>query len=146
MNALLVKSESRVARDSSLEQSGKLVRVNRDLASRVQVEVLPCIHGMINSSYSVIRSETDRLALKAAHSQLNSQDIRSFERLTASLVRLANLELNVKDQSDLDMESDETIRKLAKAAMGRDPAMQPLREDESDGEPESSPDQDKTGG
>ena len=120
MNALLVKNEFKSSRDDALVHSGQVgLSVNRELIGRgkVTVERLPCIHQMLNCSYEVIRAETARLATKANLAQLNSQDIKAFERLTASLVRLANLELAVKDQSSLDMESDETIETLVEEAM-----------------------------
>ena len=117
---LLIKNEVDLAQQQALLETGKMVTVNADLESRVVVETLPSIHGMINNSYAVISAETDRLAGRARVRGLDANEVRTFERLTASLVRLATLELNIKEQAELDVMSDEKIKEMALAALEKE--------------------------
>lgn len=83
--------------------------VNDNLKS-VDVVFLPSVHRMVNNSYAVIESEVRRL-LRASNlgGGLDKSQTAQFERYVSSLVRLANLERSVRDDSEVEAMSDEEL-------------------------------------
>ena len=118
-SGLIVKSEVNLAEEQSLSSTGRSIMMNKALDEKLDVTLLPSVHNMLNSSYSVIANEVQRLDLRSRREQLSQQEIRSFERLTASLVRLASLEMNIREQGELEVMSDDKIMELADQAMRR---------------------------
>jgi hypothetical protein len=118
-SGLIVKSEVNLAEEQSLSSTGQSIMMNKALDEKLDVTLLPSVHNMLNSSYSVIANEVQRLDLRSRREQLSQQEIRSFERLTASLVRLASLEMNIREQGELEVMSDDKIMELADQAMRR---------------------------
>jgi|TARA_R100000656_G_scaffold11962_1_gene12602 hypothetical protein len=102
----------------SLEIEAKEVEINQDL-NQVEISLLPSLHSMMSSSYSIIDEELHRLRGKAKTRGLDTADGKSFALLTNSLVKLANLEMNIREQSELETLDDEKIHTLAAEVLAK---------------------------
>lgn len=97
---------------ASLLAEADSMEVNAQLSS-VDVSFLPSVHRMVNSAYSVIDVELRRLLREANRGTggLDKSETGQFERYTSSLVRLVNLERQVKDDSEVEAMGDEELTK-----------------------------------
>ena len=102
----------------SLELEGKEVEINKEI-SKVEVSLLPSLHSMMSSSYSIIDEELHRLRGRAKVRGLDALDGKNFALLTNSLGKLANLEMNIRDQSELETLDDEKIHALAAEVLAK---------------------------
>ena len=102
----------------ALEVEGKEVEINKEL-SRVEVSLLPSLHSMMKSGYSIIDEELHRLKGKAKTRGLDAADSKNFSMLTNSLVKLANLEMNIREQNELETMEDEKIHALAAEVLAK---------------------------
>ena len=116
---LITRREASLDEEDLMEKVGQLVEVNTEMERKADITMLPSIHNMVNSSYSVISNEIGRLNLRSRNVPLSATEVRNFEKLTSSLVKLAQLEMNVREESSLEMESDEKILELVDKATER---------------------------
>jgi len=108
----------RMEESQSLEIEAKAVEINQEL-TQVEISLLPSLHSMMSSSYSIIDEELHRLRGKAKTRGLDTADGKSFALLTNSLVKLANLEMNIREQSELETLDDEKIHTLAAEVLAK---------------------------
>ena len=108
----------RMEESQSLEIEAKEVEINQEL-TQVEISLLPSLHSMMSSSYSIIDEELHRLRGKAKTRGLDTADGKSFALLTNSLVKLANLEMNIREQSELETLDDEKIHTLAAEVLAK---------------------------
>ena len=108
----------RLEEEQSLEIEAKEVEINKEL-SRVEISLLPSLHSMMSSGYSIIDEELHRLKGKAKTRGLDAADGKNFALLTNSLVKLANLEMNIREQSELETLDDEKIHTLAAEVLAK---------------------------
>lgn len=108
----------RLEEEQSLEVEAKEVEINKEL-SRVEISLLPSLHSMMSSGYSIIDEELHRLKGKAKTRGLDAADGKNFALLTNSLVKLANLEMNIREQSELETLDDEKIHTLAAEVLAK---------------------------
>ena len=104
--------------EQSLEIEAKEVEINKEL-SKVEISLLPSLHSMMSSGYSIIDEELHRLKGKAKTRGLDAADGKNFALLTNSLVKLANLEMNIREQSELETLDDEKIHTLAAEVLAK---------------------------
>tara|TARA_Y100001951_G_scaffold99314_1_gene101162 strand:- start:548 stop:946 length:399 start_codon:yes stop_codon:yes gene_type:complete len=107
-----------IEESTSLEIEGKEVEINKEI-SKVEVSLLPSLHSMMSSSYSIIDEELHRLRGRAKVRGLDALDGKNFALLTNSLVKLANLEMNIREQSELETLDDEKIHALAAEVLAK---------------------------
>jgi len=107
-----------IEESTSLELEGKEVEINKEI-SKVEVSLLPSLHSMMSSSYSIIDEELHRLRGRAKVRGLDALDGKNFALLTNSLVKLANLEMNIREQSELETLDDEKIHALAAEVLAK---------------------------
>ncbi len=108
----------RLEEEQSLEIEAKEVEINKEL-SKVEISLLPSLHSMMSSGYSIIDEELHRLKGKAKTRGLDAADGKNFALLTNSLVKLANLEMNIREQSELETLDDEKIHTLAAEVLAK---------------------------
>lgn len=108
----------RLEEEQSLELEAKEVEINKEL-SKVEISLLPSLHSMMSSGYSIIDEELHRLKGKAKTRGLDAADGKNFALLTNSLVKLANLEMNIREQSELETLDDEKIHTLAAEVLAK---------------------------
>lgn len=85
-------------------------------AKEISIPFLPSVHTMLTNAYSVIDSELRRLGRDATYG-LDKSDTIQFEKYVSSLVRLANLEHNIRDTSELEAMSDKNLEEAVKRAL-----------------------------
>jgi hypothetical protein len=107
-----------IEESTSLELEGKEVEINKEI-SKVEVSLLPSLHSMMSSSYSIIDEELHRLRGRAKVRGLDALDGKNFALRTNSLVKLANLEMNIREQSELETLDDEKIHALAAEVLAK---------------------------
>ena len=100
----------------ALEVEGKEVEINKDV-DKVEVSLLPSLRHMMDNGYSIIDEEFHRLKVKAKTRGLDAADNKNFAMLTNSLVKLANLKMNITDQNELETMDDERVNELAAKAL-----------------------------
>mgnify|MGYP003132025547 CR=1 FL=1 len=100
----------------ALEVEGKEVEINREV-DKVEVSLLPSLRHMMDNGYSIIDEEFHRLKVKAKTRGLDAADNKNFAMLTNSLVKLANLKMNITDQNELETMDDERVNELAAKAL-----------------------------
>ncbi len=105
--------------DVIIEEEGSTVEVNRDSATRVDVTYLPSLNNIMNSAYSVIDCEMRRLGRSSASTGLDNLQSRHLGVLTRSLVQLAQLEMGIREQNELEAVSDERLLELSSEAYKR---------------------------
>ena len=108
----------RLEEEQALEIEAKEVEINKEL-SKVEISLLPSLHSMMSSGYSIIDEELHRLKGKAKTRGLDAADGKNFALLTNSLVKLANLEMNIREQSELETLDDEKIHTLAAEVLAK---------------------------
>ena len=108
----------RLEEEQSLEIEAKEVEINKEL-SKVEISLLPSLHSMMSSGYSIIDEELYRVIGKAMTRGLDAADGKNFALLTNSLVKLANLEMNIREQSELETLDDEKIHTLAAEVLAK---------------------------
>ena len=102
----------------SLAREGKEVAINRDLAANVQF--IPGIQALINSSYHIIDSELLNLKRQAqAYTGLDASESKRFGLAVNSLVKLASLEHELREQNALETLSDEQLKMLVSDTMAQ---------------------------
>jgi len=122
----LTSKPSKFARREILEQAdeliaaeGSTVEVNRDLPAQLDITFLPSLHGIMSNTYSVIDNEVRRLLRSSSSSGLDSFQSRHLGMLTRSLCQLAQLEMGVREQNELEYMPDEKLQTLADKAFKR---------------------------
>jgi hypothetical protein len=100
----------------SLEVEGKEVEINREV-DKIEVSLLPSLSHMMDNGYAIIDEEFHRLKGKAKTRGLDAADNKNFAMLTNSLVKLANLKMNIADQNELETMDDERVNELAAKAL-----------------------------
>jgi len=122
----LTSQPSKFARREILDQAdemiaaeGATVEVNRDLASRLDVTYLPSLHGIMTNTYSVIDNEMRQLLRSSISSGLDNSQSRHLGMLTRSLCQLAQLEMGIREQNELEYMPDDKLQDLADKAFKR---------------------------
>jgi hypothetical protein len=105
--------------DAIIEAEGSTLDVNRESESRVDVTYLPSLNNIMNSAYAVIDCEMRRLGRSSASTGLDNLQSRHLGVLTRSLVQLAQLEMGIREQNELDAVSDERLLELSSEAYKR---------------------------
>ena len=114
---LMVRGEVDLQREGpAVVAAASLVEVNQNI-DKVQVSMLPSIHAMVNSVYSVIFSELRRFDLRSSQGALTTNEMRNFDRCCGNLVKVANLEMGIRESSELEVMSDEKVVALTKKTM-----------------------------
>ena len=108
----------RLEESQSLELEAKEVEINQEL-TKVEISLLPSLHSMMSSGYAIIDEELHRLRGRAKTRGLDAADGKNFAALTNSLVKLANLEMNIREQSDIETLDDEKIHALAAEVLAK---------------------------
>ena len=101
----------------ALAAEAKNISINSK-AKEIALPFLPSVHTMLTNAYSVIDMEVRRLG-REAHMGLDRSDTLQFEKYVTSLVRLANLENNIRDTSELEAMSDKNLEEAVKKALER---------------------------
>ena len=111
-------ADSDELKQESLAREGKEVAINRDLAANVQF--IPGIQALINSSYHIIDSELLNLRRQAqAYTGLDASESKRFGLAVNSLVKLASLEHELREQNALETLSDEQLKMLVSDTMAQ---------------------------
>lgn len=111
-------ADSDELKQESLAREGKEVAINRDLAANVQF--IPGIQALINSSYHIIDSELLNLKRQAqAYTGLDASESKRFGLAVNSLVKLASLEHELREQNALETLSDEQLKMLVSDTMAQ---------------------------
>ena len=101
----------------ALAAEAKHIAINSK-AEDMALPFLPSVHTMLTNAYSVIDTEIRRLG-RLAHHGLDRPETLQFEKYVTSLVRLANLENNIRDTSELEAMSDKNLKEAVKKALER---------------------------
>ena len=119
----LTSKPSKFARKEILEQADELiaaegatVEVNREAVQQLDVAYLPSLHGIMTNTYSVIDSEVRRLMRASVSSGLDNFQSRHLGTLTRSLCQLAQLEMGIREQNELEYMPDDKLQELADRA------------------------------
>lgn len=111
-------ADSDELKQESLAREGKEVAINRDLVANVQF--IPGIQALINSSYHIIDSELLNLKRQAqAYTGLDASESKRFGLAVNSLVKLASLEHELREQNALETLSDEQLKMLVSDTMAQ---------------------------
>lgn len=111
-------ADSDELKQESLAREGKEVAINRNLAANVQF--IPGIQALINSSYHIIDSELLNLKRQAqAYTGLDASESKRFGLAVNSLVKLASLEHELREQNALETLSDEQLKMLVSDTMAQ---------------------------
>tara|TARA_R100000152_G_C6747769_1_gene171348 strand:+ start:649 stop:1089 length:441 start_codon:yes stop_codon:yes gene_type:complete len=111
-------AESDELQKETLAREGKEVAINRDLAANVQF--IPGIQALINSSYHIIDAELLNLKRQAqAYTGLDASESKRFGLAVASLVKLAGLENDLKEQNALETLTDDQLKMLVSDTMAQ---------------------------
>lgn len=105
------------AQGEALAAEAKNISINSK-AKEIALPFLPSVHTMLTNAYSVIDMEVRRLG-RAAQVGLDRSETLQFEKYVTSLVRLANLENNIRDTSELEAMSDKNLEEAVKKALER---------------------------
>ena len=119
----LTSKPSKFARKEILQQADELIEaegttgeVNKSAISQLDVAYLPSLHGIMTNTYSVIDSEIRRLMRASASSGLDNFQSRHLGTLTRSLCQLAQLEMGIREQNELEYMPDDKLQELADVA------------------------------
>ena len=106
--------------DKDIEDEGAFVEINREVQSLIDPHLLPSLHSMMDSMYTIIDAETRRLMHQTVSGGgMDKGDSQHFGQLTRSICQLANLEHGIREQNQLDQMSDEELKRLADIAYKR---------------------------
>tara|TARA_R100000388_G_C7223386_1_gene150315 strand:- start:131 stop:619 length:489 start_codon:yes stop_codon:yes gene_type:complete len=106
-------AEANERADEALAREGKDVAINRDLTAHA-VQFVPAIQTLINSSYHILDAELLNLKRQAhSYAGLDPSESKRFGLAVASLVKLAALENDLRQQNALDTLTDEQLKELA---------------------------------
>ena len=105
--------------DELIAAEGATVEVNKTAISQLDVSFLPSLHGIMTNTYSVIDSEVRRLMRSSQSSGLDNFQSRHLGTLTRSLCQLAQLEMGIREQNELEYMPDEKLQDLADKAFKR---------------------------
>jgi len=117
----LIKNEALDKLDALIEEEGAAVEINREISStaKLDISLLPSLHGIMSNTYSVIDNEIRRLQRTSSAEGLAPAQSKHLAVLTRSLCQLANLELGIREQSNLDYLPDEQLMNEADRAFKR---------------------------
>jgi|TARA_Y100000310_G_C20597416_1_gene771224 hypothetical protein len=115
----LVRREVLAEADELIEVEGSTVEVNRNISSAVDITYLPSLHSIMTNTYSVIDGEVRRLLRSSNGSGLDNFQSRHLGTLTRSLCQLAQLEMGIKEQNELEYMADDKLQELADRAFKR---------------------------
>tara|TARA_R100000664_G_scaffold22335_1_gene31792 strand:+ start:2690 stop:3193 length:504 start_codon:yes stop_codon:yes gene_type:complete len=110
------KTERSLEADELLASDALDVEINKDLPSKVDVHVYPSIHSMMHNAYATIDSEFRQLSRISQGSGLDHYQSKHFTNMVNSYAKLMQLELDIRQSSDLEAQSDEQIQRLAEQA------------------------------
>ena len=102
--------------DELLEVDAQGIQANKELETKVDVHVYPSLHSMMHNAYATIDSEFRQLARISQSSGLDHYQGKHFNSMVNSYAKLMQLELQMREQNNLEAQSDEQIQKLAEAA------------------------------
>lgn len=105
------------AQGEILASEAKSIQINTK-AKEIALPHLPSVHTMLTNSYAIIDTELRNLGRRSIHGLDKSETIQ-FEKYVSSLVRLANLENNIRDTSELEAMSDKHLEEAVKKALQR---------------------------
>ena len=103
--------------DQDIEAEGAFVEINSEAQALIDINVLPSLHSMMDSMYTIIDAETRRLMRQTVSGGgMDKADSQHFGQLTRSICQLANLEHGIREQNQLDHMSDDELKRLADIA------------------------------
>ena len=102
--------------DELIEAEGTTVEVNKSAISQLDVTYLPSLHGIMTNTYTLIDSEMRRLLRSSVSSGLDNFQSRHLGTLTRSLCQLAQLEMGIREQNELESMPDDKLQDLADKA------------------------------
>jgi len=103
--------------DQDIEAEGAFVEINSEAQALIDINVLPSLHSMMDSMYTIIDAETRRLMRQTVSGGgMDKGDSQHFGQLTRSICQLANLEHGIREQNQLDHMSDDELKRLADIA------------------------------
>ncbi len=102
--------------DELIEAEGATVEVNKSAASQLDVTYLPSLHGIMTNTYTLIDSEMRRLLRSSVSTGLDNFQSRHLGTLTRSLCQLAQLEMGIREQNELEYMPDDKLQDLADKA------------------------------
>jgi len=105
--------------DELIAEEGATVEINQATPSNLVVSLLPSLHGIMTNTYSVIDSEIRRLLRSSGQSGLDNYESKHLAVLTRSLCQLANLEMGIREQNELEYLSDDKLMDEADKAFKR---------------------------
>jgi len=115
----LVRREALDEADSIIEAEGSLVDVNRNASSQIDVTYLPSLHGIFANVYTIIDSEMRHLSRCSSSTGLDNLQSRHFGVLTRSICQIAQLEMGIREQSEVDSIPDDKLKELVSRAYKR---------------------------
>lgn len=101
------------------EEDGRLVEVNRNLSSKVELTYYPSIRQLMDNAYVILDSEFRRFERISRQSGLDNSQFRNLGIATRSLCQLASLDSGMREDNSLEAKSDEEIVELANVAFKR---------------------------
>ena len=102
--------------DELIEAEGTTVEVNKSAISQLDVTYLPSLHGIMTNTYTLIDSEMRRLLRSSVSTGLDNFQSRHLGTLTRSLCQLAQLEMGIREQNELEYMPDDKLQDLADKA------------------------------
>ena len=110
------RKERSLEADELLDSDSLDIEINKVLPSKVDVHVSPSIHSMMHNAYATIDSEFRQLSRISNGTGLDHYQSKHFNNMVNSYAKLMQLELQVRESSDLEAQSDEQIQRLAETA------------------------------
>ena len=102
--------------DELIEAEGTTVEVNKSAISQLDVTYLPSLHGIMTNTYTLIDSEMRRLLRSSISSGLDNFQSRHLGTLTRSRCQLAQLEMGIREQHEVEYMPDDKLQDLADKA------------------------------
>ena len=102
--------------DELLDSDAQGIEPNKELQTKIDVHVYPSLHSMMHNAYATIDSEFRQLTRISQSSGLDHYQGKHFNMMVNSYAKLMQLELQMREQNNLEAQSDEQIQALAEAA------------------------------
>ena len=110
------KHQESLEADELLDSDAQGIEPNKELLKKVDVHVYPSLHSMMHNAYATIDSEFRQLSRISQSSGLDHYQGKHFNSMVNSYAKLMQLELQMREQNNLEAQSDEQIQALAEAA------------------------------
>lgn len=110
------KHQKSLEADELLDSDAQEIEPNKELQTKIDVHVYPSLHSMMHNAYATIDSEFRQLTRISQSSGLDHYQGKHFNMMVNSYAKLMQLELQMREQNNLEAQSDEQIQALAETA------------------------------